>query len=522
MLQNPYVSHIHNTLPRLLALFDMDRVSSSYGLGDRYFWAWGLIDFGNGTFQGAAHGLTLLWKSGLWPFPSNSSVFLTRIDALFKGASTLLRKDGSLEEAFPREGSFCVTALVAFDLLCTLNLLQKDIDREMEDRWISIVQPMIGFLTKYDETHGVISNHLATASAALVRWKDLTDDFLAEHKAEKLIQRILDHQDVEEGWFKEYEGADPGYQTLCTYYLADIHQRRHDWDLLGPLRKSIRFLWHFAHPDGSFGGVYGSRCTRFYNPAGIEALAHEIPEAHALAHFMAKSIAVNTVVTLSTIDEPNLVPWFNSYCWAAVLYEQRTPMPSDPILVPCRQGQSRRTCLRQAGLVIDQGPDHYTIVSTHKGGVTVHFRGQKLVNENVGIVVRNKSGALASTQSYTPENSVHWDGDILIVRADLSHMPKRLPRPYEFLVLRFLCVSGFQIRCLREWVKGMLVRLLITRKKRWPLSNTRRIKLESELTIHDECVLPDGYEMIENVGRFVAIHMASQGYWQIQDEENPP
>ena len=520
MPDNPYVSHIRGTLPRLLALFDQDRLSTSYGMGDRYYWAWGLIDFGNGTFQGAAHGFALLWKNGLWAFPSSSHVFLSRIDALFKGAANLMRKDGSLEEAFPREGSFCVTALVAFDLLCALGLLKKDVDGLTRDRWISVVQPMIGFLIKYDETHGVISNHLATASAALVRWKSLTDDTRAEHKAEKLLHKILGHQNKKEGWFREYDGADPGYQSLCTYYLADIHQQRPDWELLAPLRKSIRFLWHFAHPDGSFGGIYGSRCTRFYNPAGVEALAHEIPEAHALAHFMAKSIAVNTVVTLSTIDEPNLVPWFNSYCWAAVLYEQRHPMPSEPILVPCRQGQSRRTWFNQAGLVIDQGLDHYTIVSTHKGGVTVHFRGQKLVNENAGVVVRNKHGALGSTQSYTPENPVKWDGDILIVRAGLYLITKRLPRPYEFLALRFLCVSGFQIRCLREWVKGILVRLLITRKNRWSLTNTRRIELKSDLTIHDECVLPDGYELIENVGRFVAIHMASQGYWQIQDEEN--
>ena len=37
--------------------FDNDQTSLSYGMGDRYHWAWGLIDFGNGTFQGAAHGL---------------------------------------------------------------------------------------------------------------------------------------------------------------------------------------------------------------------------------------------------------------------------------------------------------------------------------------------------------------------------------------------------------------------------------------------------------------------------------
>ena len=81
-------------------------------------------------------------------------------------------------------------------------------------------------------------------------------------RVRELLDRILKHQSAE-GWFKEYEGADPGYQSLCTYYLADVHRMRPNFDLADPLRESVRFLWHFAHPDGSFGGIYGSRNTRF-------------------------------------------------------------------------------------------------------------------------------------------------------------------------------------------------------------------------------------------------------------------
>ena len=54
---NRYQVEINKNLPRLLSLFDNDPSSKSYGLGDRYHWAWGLIDFANGTFQGAVHGL---------------------------------------------------------------------------------------------------------------------------------------------------------------------------------------------------------------------------------------------------------------------------------------------------------------------------------------------------------------------------------------------------------------------------------------------------------------------------------
>ena len=82
-------------------MFDNDRTSASYGLGDRYHWAWGLIDFGNGTFQGAAHGLARLWHSKMWPFDTSQKKFLSRINSIFEATNSLKRNDGSLEEAFP-------------------------------------------------------------------------------------------------------------------------------------------------------------------------------------------------------------------------------------------------------------------------------------------------------------------------------------------------------------------------------------------------------------------------------------
>lgn len=522
MPDNPYLYHIRHNLPRLLALFDQDQTSKSCGMGDRFFWAWGLIDFANATYQGAANGLALIWKKHLWPYETDPDKFLLRIDSMFQGAAGLTREDGSLEEAFPREGSFCVTALVAFDLLCTIDLLEQDIDAPTRTRWRNIIQPMANFLIRHDETHGIISNHLATAVAALVRWHKLTGAPRARDKANVLLQRILDNQSPE-GWFREYDGPDPGYQSLCTYYLADVHQQKPEWGVLEPLSSSIRFLWHFAHPDGTFGGVYGSRATRFYNPAGMEALADEIPEALALADHMAQSIMHNHVVTLSSIDEPNLVPWFNSYAIAATIYEQRKQNCQVPMTVPCMEKQTRQISFKSAGLLIDQGPEHYTIINTNKGGIVYHFQGNKLALCDVGVVVRHKNGALASTQVNASGNSVQWDDNItLTVQTRFCPMPKRLPGPAQFLVLRLMCITVFRFRGLKEGLKRLLVKMLITNKKPWPLRNTRRIILGRNLSIQDNTEHRKGYDKLDNPGIFVAIHMASQGYWQAQDEEFSP
>lgn len=513
--RNPCLEEVHATLPRLLALFDADPTSPSYGWGDRFHWGWKLIDFPNATFQGAAHGLARLVHAGLLPGEFRETAMLRRIGALFDGTRRLTRGDGSLEEAFPFEGSFCVTALVAYDLLATTALLADRIGDETRYRWLDTIRPLIGFLQRHDETHAFISNHLATASAALLRWSDATGGEGETH-GRALLDRILRAQSTE-GWLREYDGADPGYQSLATYYLADIHHLRPDLGLAGPLARSLQFLWWFAHPDGSFGGLYGSRNTRFYCPAGVEALAAEVPQAAALARFMRNSIAGQRVPTLRVLDAPNLVPFFNAYCWAAVLVEARIEEPVAPKL-PARERIGRRLHLPEAGLLIDQGPDHYTIISTHKGGVCCHFGGESRID--AGVVLRDPRGRLYSTQAFAPGNAADLSGDTLTVRAPFTRMTRRLPGPWRFILLRLLNVTVMRLSGPRDWIKRLLVRLLITGKHRIAAENLRTIRLGPELAIDDhQAGHRPGLERWETDAPFSAIHMAGQGYWQIQDEQ---
>lgn len=517
MQDDTYLLAVKAALPRVLALFDTDRTSDSHGMGDRRYWAWGLIDFGNGTFQGAAHGLARLWASGLWPYDTPVQRFVDRIDALFNGARRLTRRDGSLEEAFPHEGSYCVTALVAYDLLCALELLRDIVSAETARRWQSTVQPMIGYLVAADENHAFISNHLATAAAALARWHALAGSPAAEARARQLLDRIVQHQS-NEGWYEEYGGADPGYQSLATCYLADLNQLRPEWFPADSLARSVDFLWHFVHPDGSFGGLYGSRCTRFYYPVGVELLARTSASAAALASAMTRSVADSRVVGLASIDEPNLIPMFNAYCWTAVLRASQLPRSEPTTSPPALRGQLMRRHFPHAGLWIDAGSQHYTVVSTHKGGVVTHFEGDRLVRCDAGVVVRNRHGATGSTQMLSPSNVGRLDGDTLVIEADVCRMPRRLPTPWQFAMLRLACETVLRVPRWREAIKRLLVRWLISGRRAWPVRNVRRIRLGPGIEVSDDTRLVEGYSVVADPGPFVAIHMASQGYWQRQDE----
>ena len=313
MLIDPYYEEIKNNLPRILSFYDFDKTSKTFGLGDRYHWAWGLIDFSNATYQGVVNGMAKLWVSGLWPYPTRKEEFIERIYYIGLGVDKLLLREGMLSEAFPREGSYCVTALLAFDLLNAYELLNKEFKEAQKKEWLSIIKKLVTIILYSEEEHAFISNHLATAAAALFRWYKISNNERARKKSYELIKKILSSQSSE-GWYTEYEGFDPGYQTLCTYYLVDFLKNSRYSELLDSLKESINFLWYFAHPDGSFGGIYGSRNTRFYFPSGISYLANISPQAYSLSNFMRDSIIDKKVITLSSLDESNLIPMFNCYC----------------------------------------------------------------------------------------------------------------------------------------------------------------------------------------------------------------
>ena len=511
----PFLAEATASLPATLATFDRNSFSSTHGVGDRFHWAWGLIDFPNGTFQGAVNGMARLWANGIWPYPTPADVFLARIDDVIGAIAACSAPDGSLAEAFPNEGSWCVTALVGFDVLCAIEVLADAAGPELTDRWMRAVEPLISNVCSTDETHAFISNHLATGAAALARWASLADCERSRRAADSLVDRIVSHQH-DEGWYLEYEGADPGYQSLATYYLADIAVRTEPGALLESLERSVRFLSRCVHPDGSFGGFYGSRNTRFYIPSGFHLLAPHSPTAAAIARRLAASVATKSVVTLSALDAPNRGPVFNSYCWAATLPVAPT---ADEAVLPCDSGSDERIVLPGAGLVVDSGPRHYTIVSLNKGGVVQHYVDGQQSLVDCGAVYRDRRGRYGSTQAFDANPEWRLDGENLEITSGVSTVLTETPSPLQFAALRLAAISVLRSRRVREWVKRRLVSRLITRPPRWALTNVRHVRLGADLSIDDRQVGDAAATPIARPGPFTAIHMASQGYWQRQDEQ---
>ncbi|UJW76410.1 hypothetical protein [Rhizobium sp. SL42] len=501
LARNAYALELDAQLPRVLALADRDSLSSTRGLGDRQYWGWKLIDFANGTLQGGVNGLSALLKAEAFGPSIDPSAVRNLVSTMMDATVRLMRKDGSFEEALPYEQSYCVTALVLYDHLQALSRLYPDAGTQA-----ARLAPACRFLVTRDETHGMISNHLATAVAALLRFHALTGDRSALAKAELLLTRILDRQS-DEGWFEEYGGADPGYQTLCMSHLADAAILIDSTRLWNALAKATEFISHFAHPDGSFGGIYGSRATRIYYPVAMERLAARFNRAAVIRDFMRNSIRRHATVTLSAIDQPNLLPVFNNY--AEALCEDATADNSE-VLSPVVPG---RVVMPQAGLLVDIGPRHHSIISTRKA-VVYHWSDAPCPLIDTGVALADSGGNVFTSQS-DPDPCISIDGDQVIITGHLARRVMPLPNPFNFLVLRILATTLMRVPSLGALVKKIIARLLVGTRRRSVLRFRRVITLGETLTISDEH--DGGLQRLPCLGTFSVIHMASSGYWQVGD-----
>ncbi|WP_259781262.1 hypothetical protein [Aestuariispira ectoiniformans] len=511
----PYYDDVQSVLPRVLSLFDTNIISTTYGIGDRYRWAWKGTDFANGTFQGAAHGMAALLAGGLLPSWFPETAVLNRIEGIFEGTSKLIRKNGSLDEILPNESSYCVTALVAFDLLRVISLVRTAIKEEQVQRYLGIVSPLISHLSSNRESHGIISNHLSVAAAALARWHSETGEDQTDH-IDAVLAVILKHRSPE-GWFREYEGADPGYQSLTMDYLVDLDRVAPELGLQPKLAEALDFLSWCCHPDGSYGGLYGSRNTRFLYPAGIEELAGTIPMAASMAKFMRRSHAERSVVGLAAMDDSNLIPMFNSFCRAAVAATKKTE-PEGQSLPFEREGSETKR-FDDAGLLFHRSSGAYTVINWKKGGVVQRY-SEKSCQVNAGFCARDRKGDWYTGQLVSDHIETEWlNSETLCVKGPLLKYHVALPSSFQMIVLRLLGLTALRFKCTRNAIKKILVYLLITRKRVSGAIFKRTIKLGPDFSIEDTWDVPvAGLERVEHVNSFQAIHMASQGYWQCSDD----
>ncbi len=512
-MTNCYKEVLKESISRLLSLYNLDANAPTYGYGDRINWGWKVSDFANGTLQGGVHSLAIIIKLGLFP---NENFLLMIIDSAIRAISRIRRKNGSMEEAYPYESSFCVTALVAFDVLSAIKLLGDKLSDDRRQDYLEIIRPLIGFITKNDEEHAIISNHLATGAAAIARWNLLSGE--QNPRSTELLDVIYRHQS-EEGWYQEYEGADPGYQTLATYYLAAVYEDTQDDRLLKSLERSAAFLKYFIHPGGTIGGLYGSRNTEVLYPGGIVALSDKIADFAIMAKAIHQSIVDGRHIYPGQIDIGNFVPLLNAYAYAAWKFESRQDAinQADPV-IPA-QTEFRKNW-PGAGIYAVAMPNYYALVNYKKGGTMKVFDKNTgtLDLEDGGIFCTMNNGRKCSTQQY--DERIDFEQEAFTTTFYVIN--ESLPSPVTTIILRLLGITVFRSLWLGNVFKKLIVRRLMTGKRKAGGSVQRKFQFNDDrILVTEEIHPPSNASKAGHMGKVKAIHMASSGYYLPQMAEQP-
>jgi hypothetical protein len=248
-------------VPRLLGLVDRDKHSRTFGCCERYYWHYKLHDFPNCRFQEIGEILALLYTND---FKGNRYFNNEKVSAWALGAAEFWiewqRPDGSFDEAYPNEHSFCGTAFSTLSAIRVWKLLgAKHPDRLAKTgKWLS----------KKKNEKANIANQMAAAAFALQELSLLTGEGDFKLAANKKIDRIIESQH-ESGYFPEYDGGDTGYQSVTLSLLMRYLELDPRYDLKEAVIRGFKWIEPRIDETGNWSAAGNSRGTRFLFPNGF-------------------------------------------------------------------------------------------------------------------------------------------------------------------------------------------------------------------------------------------------------------
>ncbi|MCF8176975.1 MAG: hypothetical protein K9J74_00555 [Sulfuritalea sp.] len=515
----PYINLAMAQLPRLLSRMDREALSSTYGACDRTYWSWKFTDFPGARFQEALYALAWIYTR---PLAGNRlyghPLVREWIIAGFHYWQTLQHADGSFDEAYPYERSLAATAFTGFYLGEAYLLLDNALPVELRESLRTTFRRVGDWLCSNDEYHGVLSNHLAAAAAALTVITKIDGESRHVERAGHFVRRILARQSAE-GWYEEYGGADFGYQTHGSFYLARVWQLTGDMELLDSLKRSVAFLTYFVHPNGTLGGEYGSRNTSFYFPAAFEMLSSACPEAAAIASFMRTSVARQDAAGLAAVVAYNFCPLLNNYLFA---HDAMGPLDE---VAPLPFEEVGQWTFPKAGLLVHATNHYQAVFAPSKGGVLKIYDKHegRLAYSDCGYWGEAADGALVSSQSFSLDNDIQLTPGRGMVRAPFALVNQKLMNSTLFIGFRLFTLTIGRFTKMARLLKTVLVKVLVSRRKTLGVFLLREVEFLSDGVMIRDQVDIDPRRPLRHLtlgGKFSSIHMGSSRYFQF-DELDP-
>lgn len=459
-------------IPKILTLLDRNPHSPTYGCFDRNFWHYKIIDFPSGMSQEFVLPLTLAYSANLAGNAFYRQPILKQwVLAGIRYAAQSSHPDGSCDDYFPFERA---GGAAAFSLLaCVESYTRLGLD---DPALLQFFSKRADWLAHHQES-GRLTNHQALIVLCLeLLSRLLQTDRWAKPKVQRLEQ-VLDWQNPE-GWFQEYEGCDPGYQTLTISCLARIYRMNADQHLQAKflqesLVKAVRLASEFVHPDGSFGGEYTSRNTYNFFPHGFELVGQWLPEALAVNDRFLAGLANGKAPCYADDHIIGHHTWNYLLAWEDFVAER-------PPLAPRSEGQ---VWLKQARVLIDRRQGTELYLALNKGGVFKLFRDGQLVcsDTQFSLQVRQGGKLKNAVGHLVGDYTVTVEPNEIVTRGQMGWAKQKQMTPLNLMILRVVMLSFG--RFYPNLIRKLLQKVLIVGKQAAPFQFTRRLHWQAESSI---------------------------------------
>lgn len=512
-----YSELVWGCLPRLLSMADRNPCSPTYGCFDRGYWHYRtLVDYAAPLHQEAALTLVIAARQAQEERGRAELCELARAALAFW--CTLQRRDGSFAEFYPYERSFVATAFTSYAISETLLKLGAEAGAELWSQVGKGLERAGHWLGRHQDV--VVVNHTAGAIAALQNIHLLSGDpCFAQYRAAK-VEELLAHQHPE-GWFYEYGGADPAYLSLAVDYLAKDYRHSQDERVGAALGRALDFMVWFLHPDGSYGGEYGSRNAKYLMPHGLELMAGHSSAARYLLRGLHRALLEGRVVSPALMDDRYTGFFLNKYAEA---WADHQPLAGAEVV----EEPTGTRVFPGAGLAVVSGPCAHTVVGLSKHGVIkTYTQGAEAaaLYSDAGYFARFAGGVVGTTQwldlGAQYQLSLRADGAEIELECSLARMNTSLPLVRLLAPFRlFLHCCGWN-SALMEWFGEKVKDKMIRARRAVPLQVRRRIVLgENQLQVVDQLCLQSGMRLnrLVRCAQAGALHVASSRFWQPADQ----
>ncbi|MCK5146484.1 hypothetical protein KAR48_06985 [bacterium] len=468
-----YAQEAIQYIPRLLQLVDRNPYSRTHGSFDRSYWHYRTMDFACGMYQEFVLPLAMVYAN---EYPGNRYYQVERIRELviagIRFAGTSSYKDGSCDDYFPFERAQGAMIFSLYACTEAYQLLGLD-DEEMK----AFFCRRADYLGKKNES-GQLANHQAFAALALYNVYLVTGDEKYKKYSDERIQLAMEWQ-YDEGWFQEYEGADPGYHACLIDFTAKLFQKSGNKALIEPMKKAIDFAWHFMHPDGSYGGEYGSRNTYHFLPHGFEIFAPYSEKAGQIAdHFLHSMKNGKRYFN----DDDRMVGHY-LYNWLQAYDDFHSQRPES-----ITKRKPFFKWFPQACMIVTKTDHYYAVTNMAKGGVIKVFNKEDCVDSDTGLIGQFVDGTVAVSHMMDDQHihKIDETGRVATVSGSFSKRKHKLATPLTQILFRLILITVGRFS--PNLLRSLLQKILITGKSRLPLKFERKISFEPEQIVIEDTI----------------------------------